>query len=316
MALHGAVTVVGSLNMDLVVRAARLPTPGETVPGSGFAEHPGGKGCNQAVAARRAGATVELAGRVGADAFGERLLHLLHAEGVGHAGVGADPAGTGVAVIAVDAAGANSIVVVPRANGLLTAAHVTAFAPSIAAADVLLLQGEVPLAACLCAAEIAAAAGCVVVLNPAPVPPPGAPLQRLLALADWVLPNETELRSLTACAGPAAGALALRARTGGDVLVTLGEQGALWQEAPGGAARAFPAYAVAAVDTVGAGDAFAGAFAAALAGGAPPAEAIPFAAAAGSLACTRMGAVEAMPTRAEILQLLRREGPARRGSRS
>jgi len=299
------VVVVGSLNVDLVVRCARLPRPGETVAGLEYDQQPGGKGLNQAVAARRAGAGVAIVGRIGEDPFGGQLRLLLAGLGIGQQDLAADPAGTGVALIEVETSGENRIVVVPRANGTLGPEQVAAAGAAIRAGDVLLLQGEVPLPASVRAAEIARAAGRTVVFNPAPAPPPGPHLDRLLGLSSWLLPNESELAALTGRADPGAAATDLRGRTGGPVLATLGERGALLVAEAGSAPLVFPSHAVAVVDTVGAGDAFAGAFAASLAAGAAAGEAVAFAVAAGALACTRPGAATAMPTGAEVAALLR-----------
>lgn len=297
------VVVVGSLNLDLVVSAPRLPGPGETLLGVGFAEQIGGKGCNQAIAARRAGAPVAMVGRVGADEAGARVRSLLAAEGVDTEWVGDDPAGTGIALIEVASSGENTIVVVPRANAALQPAHVAAAAPLLAAARVLVLQGEVAPATSLCAAEHVAAAGGLVVFNAAPAPRPGPECSRLLALCDWVVVNESEA---TALGGPGTeGPQALRRRSGGSLLLTLGARGCLWLP-PDGASWAFPSPEVEARDTVGAGDAFVGALAAALAGGAPPERAIASASAAGALACTRSGAAAAMPHLGDILRLASR----------
>jgi ribokinase len=167
------ITVVGSLNMDLVVRAPRIPRPGETILGGEFHTAPGGKGANQAVAAARLGGQVSMVGRVGSDAFARSLLDGLDADGVDHAFVMQDSeAATGVAFIVVDDAGENTIVVASGANMHLSTADVDAAEAVIAGADVLLLQLEIPLAAVARAAEVAHAHGATVVLNPAGGTPP------------------------------------------------------------------------------------------------------------------------------------------------
>jgi ribokinase len=189
------ITVVGSLNMDLVVRAPRIPRPGETMIGGEFRTVPGGKGANQAVAAARLGGQVSMIGRVGGDAFAQSLLDSLVADGVNHTFVTQDPeAATGVALIVVDDAGENSIVVASGANMRLSPADVDAAEAAIAAADVLLVQLEVPLAAVARAARVANAYGVTVILNPAPA----CPLpDELLHLVDVLVPNESETALLT-----------------------------------------------------------------------------------------------------------------------
>jgi ribokinase len=297
------VVVLGSLNIDLVVRAARAPLAGETLIAQDFAEFAGGKGLNQAVAARRAGAAVTLVGRIGADDMGARLRRQLLAEGIDAGAVGVDGAGTGVALIVVESGGGNRILVVPRANGSFTPADAQAHADTFRSAAVLLLQGEVPLVASLHAARLAVAAGVPVVFNPAPVPPPSAELDELLSLSRYVVPNETEVVALAGGSTWAEAARALRPRCGGPVIATLGGTGAL-VVAAAGREELLPAFPVEVVDTVGAGDAFVGAFAAALAAGAALGGALRRALAAGALACTRPGALPSMPRREEMDRLL------------
>ena len=303
--MTATVTVVGSLNMDLVARAPRIPLPGETIIGGGFRTVPGGKGANQAVAAARLGAQVSIVGRVGRDAFARSLLEAMIAAGVDHAFVGQDPqAATGIALIVVDDSGENSIVVAPGANMCLSPADVAAAERAIAAADVCLLQLEIPLESVTRAAEVAQAHGVTVILNPAPARlMPAA----LLSLVDVLVPNESEAALLTghpvddqATAEAAAGAL--RAMGVGTVILTLGELGALL--ARDGKAEHFPAFAVTPVDTTGAGDAFLGGFAVALAEGRALADAVRWGNAAGGLATTRLGAQPSLPTRAALEHLL------------
>lgn len=300
----GRIAVVGSLNMDMVVRAPRYPLPGETLQGDGFATYPGGKGLNQAAAARRAGAEVTMVGRLGADDFGRTLRAVLAGEGLDDRYVRSDTeSATGVAAIHLDPSGQNAIVIVPGANGAVCPADVDAASASVAAADVLVLQGEIGLDACIRAAEVARSAGCLVVYNPAPVPSPGMDLERMLALSDFVLPNEGELRALGGHTDLETAARQLRARTGGPVVATLGEHGALLLRDAHAPAVTGTSHAVAVVDTVGAGDAFVGAFAAAIAAGEGLEAAVAWGLAAGALACTRSGALPSMPSRAEILRL-------------
>jgi ribokinase len=303
MAAH--VAVVGSLNMDLVARAPRIPQPGETIIGRDFHTLPGGKGANQAVAAARLGAAVAMVGRVGSDAFARLLLDNLAAAGVDHTAVVQDPgAATGVALIVVDAAGQNTIVVAAGANMRLSPADVETAEAAIAAADVLLLQLETPLETATRAAQIAHAHGVTVILNPAPAQPLPPDLLRLV---DVLVPNESETALLTglpmdSLARVEAAAGALRESGVGAVILTLGKHGALLAQ-PGGM-QAFPAFVVTAVDTTAAGDAFMGGLAVALAEGHSLAESIRWGNAAGALAATRLGAQPSLPIRRAVEKLL------------
>ena len=300
MTHSGAIVVVGSLNMDLVVRAPRLPQPGETLLGGEFRTFPGGKGANQAVAAARLGGSVRMVGRVGQDDFGSALLGTLKAAGVDTAHVTRDPeAASGVALITVDAAGQNAIVVASGANGRVAPADVDAAEAALAGAAVLVLQLECPLPAVERAVERARRHGLQVVLNPAPAQPlPPA----LLAGVDYLIPNQTELAQLTGAAEATAAARQLQAAGVRHVVVTLGEAGVLIV-GPGGAFQ-LPAHPVPVVDTTAAGDAFVGAFAVALAQGRPLPEAAAWGNAAGALAVTRAGAQPSLPTLAEVERLL------------
>ena len=299
------VTVVGSLNMDLVVRAPRIPRPGETIIGGEFRTVPGGKGANQAVAAARLGAQVAMVGRVGGDAFGGLLLENLAAAGVDHTFVTRDvEAATGVALIEVDDAGQNSIVVVSGANMRLAPADVEAAAAAIGVADVLLLQLESPLETVTRAAQVAHARGVTVILNPAPARPVPA---GLLGLVDVLIPNESETALLTGLPvgdqeEAQAAAAALRRMGVATVILTLGERGALL--AYEGGAELFPAFDVTPVDTTAAGDAFVGGLAVALAEGRPLREAVRWGNAAGALATTRLGAQPSLPTRQALDDML------------
>ncbi|HEU5318942.1 MAG TPA: ribokinase [Chloroflexota bacterium] len=301
------VCVVGSFNVDLVFGAPRLPERGETLAGSAFGMFIGGKGANQAVAAARAGARVEMIGRLGSDSFGRDVTGALEEEGVVLRHVVRDAhEGTGVAGIVVDPHGGNAIVVVPRANMRLTEQDVRKARGAISAADVLLLQLEVPLEASLAAAKIARQAGVRVILNPAPARDlPDA----LYAAVDVLTPNESETQLLTGVPattreGAVEAARVLAGRGVKTILLTLGERGALVLE-QGGEPIAVPAPAVEAVDTTAAGDAFCGALGVALAEGKAMDEAVRFACAAGALACTVMGAGPSLPRRERIEELLR-----------
>lgn len=287
--------------MDLVVRASRIPQPGETIMGADFRIVPGGKGANQAVAAARLGAQVKMVGRLGADSFADTLLGNLDAARVDCAFVTrvADVA-TGVALIAVDDAGQNAIVVAAGANMLLSPADVDAAESAIAAADVVLLQLESPIAAVKRAAEIARAHGATVVLNPAPAQPLAPDV---LALVDVLIPNESETALLAGQTidGPAAAEAAartLRQMGVSTVILTLGERGALL--AHGDMVRRFPAFQIAPADTTAAGDAFVAGLAVALAEARPLDEAVCWGNAAGALAATQLGAQPSLPTRAAL----------------
>ena len=303
------IAVAGSLNMDLVVRSPRIPRPGETIIGGEYRHVPGGKGANQAVAAARLGAQVAMAGRLGRDAFGDQLRSNLATGGVDTSFVLQDAGiATGVALIVVDDAGQNSIVVAPGANMRLSPADIDAAAQAIAGADALLLQLESPLDAVIRAAEVAHDHGVTVILNPAPARPLPP---HLLALVDVLIPNESEAALLTGLpvdsqseAEEAAAAL-LHLGTGAAVL-TLGARGALLaREGHCQIATAFP---VQPLDTTAAGDAFVAGFAVALAEGATMGDAVRWGNAAGALATTQHGAQPSLPSRAAVEQLLARGG--------
>lgn len=290
------VVVFGSINLDLVARVARLPRPGETLAGAGFATSPGGKGANQALAARRAGAVVAMFGAVGDDAFAAPALALLDAAGVDRAGVRATVAATGVALIHVDAAGQNAITVVPGANALARAADVPDAV--LGPASMLMLQFETPHAESLALATRARARGARVVLNPAPA---ASLSPAWLSAIDVLIVNEIEAAEIARPLGlpvsPQEFAATLSARDGLMVVATLGRAGAF--AAAAGIGYRLPALAVTARDTVGAGDAFAGALVAALDRGEAVDVALTHATAAGSIACTREGAQAALPSRHE-----------------
>lgn len=303
------VAVVGSLNMDLVASAPELPMAGETVMGSRLLHVPGGKGANQAVAAARLGCDVTMIGRVGDDDFGHRLLGHLSDDGVDVSHVTATAATTtGVALIVVSEDGENQIVVVPGANALLMPADVAAAEESIAAADVLLLQFEVPMKTIEAAAAIGHRHGTTVVLNPAPAAAVGTDL---LSHIDVLAPNETEAASLTGGTGQESvdaleAARRLAARGPRIVIVTLGARGAVICE--NSEARLEPPYVVdAVVDSTGAGDAFLGALAAALGEGRTTSAALDWAMAAGALAVARVGAQPSLPQRAEVEDTISRQ---------
>ena len=292
-----AVAVVGSINEDLVVRVPRRPRGGETVLGSGHSTGAGGKGANQAVAAARLGSEVALVGRVGDDEPGRRMVAAMQAAGIDvtHVGVDSD-ARTGLAIITVDGEGENSIVVSPGANAGFLARHVDAARSVLVAANVTLLQLEIPTETAVRAAEITDG---LLVLNPAPPRPlPAALLHRV----DVLVPNRSELGVLAGVAEPrsfdrvvsAARSLEIDA----SVVVTLGASGAAVVSAED--AVHIPAPAVDAVDTTGAGDAFCGALAEALDRGVDLGASVRRAVRAGAIATTRVGAQGALPTAGAI----------------
>ncbi|WP_331767898.1 ribokinase [Embleya sp. NBC_00896] len=308
--MSGRVVVVGSLNMDVVVRVRVLPAPGETVSGEDAVRGAGGKGANQAVAAARLGAAVRLVGLLGDDPFGTELRDRLVAEGVDDSAVGTVDGASGVALIVVQHDGENAITLSPGANRRLDEAALAAVTDGgvAEAADALLLQLEVPVATVLAAARAARAAGVPTVLNAAPLPPFDDVLRALLGETDVLVVNETEAAGLLGAAGIpavpdwAAQADALRALGPDLVVITLGAEGAV--AADGHEHVAQGGFPVAAVDTVGAGDSFCAELTLALGAHADPAEALRRACAAGALATTRHGAQSALPTRAEVDALL------------
>jgi ribokinase len=262
----GRVFVVGSTNVDRTVAVARLPRPGETALGDALVVSAGGKGANAAAAAARAGATVVLVSAVGADADGEGAIATLRAEGVGVKAVAVrDDAPTGAALIVTDADGANLIAVAAGANARLGPDHVDRSLAGLARSDVVLVSAEIPDAAVAAAVRAGSEAGAATVLDPAPARPSLLDAARIGAI---LTPNESEAAALTGCDHAEAAARQLAELTGRAAVVTLGEAGCL--VADGGTVTRHPAApAESIVDTVGAGDAFAGGLAAALAGGDP-----------------------------------------------
>ena len=300
------VLIVGSANVDFTVALPRLPRPGETVSEGTLLVARGGKGANQAVAARRLGADVRLIACVGDDASGREVREALAAEGIGvDAVLTTAAAATGTALIVVDVAGHNQIAVAPGANRVLAPAAVDARAEDFTWAEVVVVSLEVPLDTARRALEHARRHGGVTILNPAPLPDRGVDF---LALADYVTPNETEAARLSGLpvqdlAGASEAAAAIRALGAARVIVTLGAAGAL-AAGPDGRTHA-PAPRVTAVDTTGAGDAFNGALAVALAEQRPLTGALAFANTAAALACTRRGAQPSLATRGEVEARLR-----------
>ena len=300
------VTVLGVFVADLAFRAARMPRIGETLLGSSFAMGPGGKGSNQAVAAARAGATVSFISILGDDQFSDMAMRVWAQEGITPVITKSSKA-TGAAHIFIDElTGGNAIIVVPSAADDLSAAVVEGAAEAITGADVFVTQLEQPQEAALRALQIAKEAGVTTILNTAPVEGPLP--DSFYPLCDFITPNETEAQNLSGIkidsleAARRAAELFLSWGVGHTV-ITLGDQGALLHSADASElVGSFSAGAV--VETTGAGDAFAGAFAAALAEDCEPLAAVRFGCAGGALSTTRMGTAPAMPTRAEIDDLL------------
>jgi ribokinase len=300
--MQAKVVIVGSLNMDLVTRAPRLPRAGETLAGQSFVTVPGGKGANQAVAAARLGASVAMVGCVGDDAYGEQLRAALLAEGIDCQAVTAVAGeSTGVALIVVDDSSQNAIVIVAGGNGHVSAEVVERFDSLLQQAEVIICQLEVPEATVGHVLKRGRELGKTMILNPAPATGP-LPSQ-WYGWVDYLIPNESEATMLTglpvdSVASAEAAANALLAQGVGKVVVTLGEQGALF--ASSGRSEHFPAPKVKAVDTTAAGDTFVGGFAAALAEGKSETEAIRFGQIAAALSVTRSGAQPSIPTFSEV----------------
>lgn len=292
------IVVVGSYNADLILKVGRLPAPGETCLGLGREEAPGGKGSNQAVQAARCGAAVTFVGAIGQDPAGETALGMWRTDGIATGAVArlADQP-TGMAVILVAADGENSIVVDSGANAHLAPAHIDSAAPAIAGARAVLAQLETPVEATRRAFDIARANGVLTALNAAPAP--DRIDEGLLALTDILFVNEGEAAALSGLADVEAASEALLHRVGQAVVATLGAAGAVLfrRDASPLKQAALP---VEVVDTTGAGDAFIGAFMARLALTDDIAEAMAWGAAAGALACTKLGATPSYAAADEI----------------
>ena len=304
--MRQGIAVLGIFVADVVFRCQRLPRLGETLLGGGFSLGPGGKGSNQAVAAGRLGARVVLLTRIGDDPFGRLAESIWSDAGVRVELGAANGEGTGAAgIFVLEARGENAIVVCPGASGTISEADVEGWRATIAGASVFLTQLEQPLPPTRRALELARQAGCRTIFNPAPAAtlPEG-----MLSLCDFVTPNETELEQLTGrpSATPEqarAGARDLRDCGAGAVVATLGAAGALYS-GPDGEVHVPAPEAGRVVDTTGAGDAFNGAFADALARGVVPVEAVRFGCAAGALSVTRPGTAASMPSMPEVRALL------------
>jgi ribokinase len=302
------VAILGVFVADLAFRAGRMPAMGETIIGSGFKMGPGGKGSNQSVAAARVGADVTFISKLGKDAFGAIALTTWREEGITPKVIEVADQPTGAAYIFVDeVSGENAIIVVPGAAGSITPADVEAAADAIRGAAVFVTQLEQPIESAMRGLEIAKAAGVVTIFNPAPA----APLDdAIYPLCDYVTPNENEAALLT---NMPVGTID-QARKAGDfflskgvgaALITLGEAGALLHSPAGSTlVPAFKAGQV--VETTGAGDAFNGGFATAIARGAEPVQAVRFGCAVAGISVTRAGTAPSMPRLAEVEALLAR----------
>lgn len=294
------ITVIGSINMDLIGTTARLPAPGETVSGSDFTTAPGGKGANQALAARRAGASVKMVGATGDDAFAAEALALLEAAGTDLGGVHKLEGATGIALILVGGDGENVIVVIPGANGKVTAQDAGEAIASMSPGDTVLLQMEIPEAAVRVALEASRAKGVRSILNIAPLTDA---VTRLAPLADILIANETEFARLSGkpvegLAEVQAELEALHGKTGQCLIVTLGGDGVLW--ARDGKSGHILSLKIKPVDTVGAGDTFCGYLAQGLDAGRAFEEAVRRAAVAGALACLTPGAQPSIPLAGDV----------------
>jgi ribokinase len=302
------VTVLGSINMDLVTRVSRFPLPGETLIGQSFFTVPGGKGANQAVAAARLGVPTHMIGRVGDDAFGEALRNSLNSYSVEtsnvftHAGIS-----SGVAIISVDDNAENNIIAVPGANGMVNMEDIVRLESVLPDTRVLLLQLEIPLEIVKAAMELAHRSGVTVILDPAPVRE--LPLE-IYPFVDIITPNESEAAALVGFPildvdDARRAAEVLRDRGIGCAIIKMGSKGVYYTDDTQG--YYVPAFKVKAIDTVAAGDAFNGGLAVALSESRPFDEAIRWGLTAGAISVTRQGAQPSMPTRNEVEAMLMEE---------
>jgi ribokinase len=296
------IVVVGSYNIGLTIKAKRIPATGETVLGSGYSEGHGGKGSNQAIAARRLGGKVRFVGCVGKDRYGDEAMSLWRAEGVETEAVIRGDTHTGLAFIVVGEAGVNAITVDPGANSLLNAGAVAAAKGALGGCGVLLAQLEIPSEAACAAASLFSKEGGTAILNPAPAV---AASELDLSSFDILTPNETEFAVLTGTSDLQEGSKVLLGRGPEAVIVTLGEKGA--QVTTKGDSYRVPAPVVKCVDPTGAGDAFNGALAVAISEGESVRSAVKFANYAGALAVTRDEVIPALPSRRELDEFMRND---------
>ena len=303
MSSNKPIVVVGSINLDLVAVADRIPAIGETVIGTDFQIHAGGKGANQAVAAARLGYPVRIIGRIGNDAFGVELKTHLQKAGVDVSGVAVDEGASGAAVILVSSRGENSIVVAPGANSNVTPEYIEQNINAIQGAGIVLAQLEIPLESVEYLSTICARGKVPLVLDPAPARKLPA---ELIAETCWFTPNETEaafyaLENTGATGSPTAEQTARKLLAMGceGVVLKMGSRG-VYLASHTGIGEFVPAFEVKAVDTTAAGDAFNGAFAVGLMMGKSPGHSAVFAAGVAAISVTRMGAQPSMPTMAEV----------------
>ena len=301
-----SVISLGSINMDLVVRTPRFANPGETIVGLDFYTAPGGKGANQAVAVGRLGVEVLMFGRIGDDFFGRNLLKNLQENNVGTKGVKiANTLPTGTALITVDKNAENIIIIIPGANSAVGDSDINNLLPFFKKGNILMLQLEIPLDTVAAAAKKAKENGVKVLLDPAPareLP------DELLRLCDFITPNETEAQMLTGVKientmDAKKAAEALLAKGVQAVIVKMSSKGSYYYD--GSIEILFPAYKVDAVDTVAAGDAFNGGFAAAFTEGKSMEEIMQWANACGALSTTKPGAQPSMPSREELISFMK-----------
>lgn len=300
--MSNKIVVVGSMNMDMVVKTSHIPQPGETVLGGSFLMNPGGKGANQAVAVARLGGEVAFIGKIGDDIFGKQSSQLFDEEGVDTRGILADLSSpSGIALITVDERGENSIVVAPGANAHLEPTDVERVLDKYPDSKILLIQLEIPMRTVEYACRIAQHKGMQVILNPAPA---NELVPTIFGLIDVITPNEHEAEMLsgvriTDIPSARQAAESIHAQGVRHVIITLGKQGAALLE--DGVFYHIPAPVVETVDTTAAGDVFNGALAVAIAEGKGLTDAVSFACRAASIAVTKMGAQSSIPFRNEVL---------------
>lgn len=302
------IVVVGSLNMDLVVRLPKIPIPGETLLGGIFSTYPGGKGANQAVAASRLGGHVTMIGCVGDDSFGRELIDNLSQERVDTKHILIQPnVSTGVALIQVDLQAQNSIAVASGANYCLTSDYVEKAMQAVEKIDVVVMPLETPIETIYTAARVANRRGAIVILNPAPA----QVLENdLLQMVDYLIPNEYEIATMTgiqiqSITDTDRAAQQLTSKGVKNLIVTLGNKGSVLFEGKTNEKVIFPAWKVQAVDTTAAGDCFVGALAVELGEGKSVNTAAAFASAAAAISVTRVGAQPSLPNYEDVIQFMK-----------